>query len=181
MYKKGLLCFFSGFVVGVLMSLALGAYMSYKDPYLEITGGHRKFGDLKIDVVKMDANDTALTISKGDKIFFFAGLNPDNEVNQIMISGPNNEIRYTMYESYREGFWKNATYGTESGKGYRYLDKDYDGRFDVMRSDYDGNTFQSKYIFIEPNFIKVDFFEGSKAGNKDGSYIFETFAGWKKE
>lgn len=177
-----MVCFFAGFVFGVMTSLFLGAYMSYKDPYIELKEGHhKKFGDLKIDVVKMDANDTALAISKGDKIFFFAGLNPENEVNQIALTGPNNEIRYKMDASIKEGFWKNATYMTERGKGYWYLDKDYDGRFDVMAFNYDGNTFKSRYIFIDPNFIKVDFIKGSKAGNKDGSYIFETFVGWKKE
>lgn len=181
MKNKSIVYFLTGFTFGIVLIILLGAYPTDGEPCDLLKGRPQKFGDLEINVMDIDSNDTALVISKDNKIFFYAEKCSEGKVNQIAITGPNNEVRFTMYASDKEGLWKNASYMTERDRGYWYLDKDYDGRFDVMASDIDGDKYKTQYIFIDPNFIKVDFIKDNKAGNKDGSYIFKDSTSWQKE
>jgi hypothetical protein len=180
MSKKIMISLIIGFGFGVMVCLAFGAYVNYKDPDRLIIDRPKKFGDLTILAQRTDSNDVALTIAKGRKIFFYAQRNAEYKVNQIAIADPNCGIRFTLDFSEKAGQWQYATYGAQDNS--YYLDKNYDGKFDFIGLDYEGGEFQSNYIFIDPNFIKVHYVNGNKAGNRDGpSFIFDSLAGWQPQ
>lgn len=176
--------FFVGIVVGIIVSLSIGAVLYYLEPDTLLPDHPKTFGDIGILVENYEEDEEPnkiMLMTKNKIPFFYADQNKDRKVTEIAIVGKNESIRLTMKATEEPSGWKNVTYGCVTAdytKGERYFDINFDGQFDVKYFFDDTGALISKHIYLDKAWEKVERLEKGKAILDQKTYVFSNDSGW---
>ena len=186
---SNLLILFIGVVAGIVISLSIGAYLNYIDPYTLLRGHPKKFGDIRIlaftpDDVEVDEDiGEVLMMTKNNAPFFYAHTDKSGRVTNIAIVAERDIIRFTMTASDKLGKWKNAMYACDKHGDYtvgeKYIDINFDGQFDTKHVFDDTGEKVSSYIYTDGVWKQIDRGDLTSAVSGQTMYIFDPNSGWR--
>ncbi len=157
--------------------------------------GPRKFGDIRIDVLKASnfegsINDPniheILGMKKKNEPFLLIFQDKMGNTTALSLLKDKKSTVFTLKSLNAQGGWVQAVYigANEAGKRVFLTDIDFDGRFDVKHVhvfDDTGKKIFSKYIYIDQIWQQVDRcnFREAKLGHI--TYVFDPNSGWQIE
>lgn len=142
-----------------------------------------RFGDVAIKVrIPKDPNDQfveELWLTRHDRLFLFARRNKLGEVDRLILSDGKDKVILTLRASSKPGKWLSALYGPSDLVGELYQDIDFDGQFDLKTKIDCNDKVQSKHIYYEETWTKIDTLQEDKAISGTNTFTFQKDSGWQ--
>lgn len=197
----GIISGFLGIVIGIAISLLIGAILCYVDPWTSLTSHPKTFGDVKVWVQKpnlpadinvpdelFQEDSKELWMAKDDVPFLVISQNEGGKTNRLYLIKNKDNAIFWMDPLSTPGKWGYATYDGTHGNGKPlagevFIDVDFDGRFDFKLALDDNGKPISRSILVDGVWQKIDHcsFEARTAIAGQISYTFDPNSGWQKE
>jgi hypothetical protein len=175
-------------VIGLTLAVITGAVLEHLDAGT-LLRHPKNIGDIKIipfgpKTAPNNAPDGGFTMTKDGERFFYAAIGSNDKITDVAILR-GKDIFFTMATSKRSGNWIGTTYGfCHNGRdvGEHYMDLNFDGQFDLKGFYNDKGELISKYIYINQDWIKVDWEKPAEhaAGVGQTKFIFDPNSGWQE-
>lgn len=197
----GIISGFLGIVIGITISLTIGAVLYYLEPDTLLTDDPKTFGDIKVWVQKRNLpadinvpdelfqkDSKELWMAKDDVPFLVISQNEGGKTNRLYLIKNKNNAVFWMEPLSTPGKWGYATYDGTHGNGKPlagevFIDIDFDGRFDFkLALDNNGKPI-SRSILVDGVWQKTYrcSFKAGTAIVGQISYTFDPNSGWRKE
>lgn len=188
---SSLMILLAGIVIGIVISLSIGAILSWIDTGTALTGFPKTYGDIKIwcaeidDVTVRDGHDVSnmMYMAKDNISFLAVDMDKEGEVRSLSLLDEQGDILFTVEASPEPGKWEKAIYagsnGTDHTTGEMYMDINFDGHFDAKHIFDDTGEKVAGYIYIDKKWVKVGERGFWDDGTEKDGYIFNKDSGWK--